>query len=287
MQETVTDELAQALAAGPSAGTIEDYVGVERVGSVGVLTLARPEQHNVINLAGWRRIEAAARQWAADPSLRVVVLRGAGEKAFGTGADIKEFPQTRMSATLAVDYNESVAHALTAVAAIPVPVIAMIGGLAVGGGLELSAAADIRIASDRARFGLPIGRLGVTLGYAEAAALTRLIGPAALKYLLFSGEIVDAAQAERWGLVQKVVPHDELHESVLSVVRAVTIASIPTTLAGKAVADMTVRELTAADTEALARITVEVYAGPDLAEGVAAFLERRSPEFPSLRTEVL
>ena len=276
--------LAELLGAPPHDLDVVDYVAAQRCGSVAILSLARPEQHNVINLAGWRRIGELARMWAADPSVRVVLLRGVGDRAFGTGADIKEFPQTRMTAATAVEYNEAVAHALGAVASIPVPVVAVIAGLAVGGGLELSAAADVRLASDRARFGLPIGRLGVTLGLTEAACLSRLIGPSALKYLIFSGELVDAAEAQRMGLVQRVVPASDLVAAAVSLAESVTHASLPTLLAAKAVADMTTRTLTAEDTEVLARITVEVYPGPDLAEGVEAFLDRRPPQFPSRAT---
>jgi enoyl-CoA hydratase len=274
-------ELADVLSADPPPEAVVDHVGLERVGPVAVLTLARPEQLNAMSLAGWRRIADAADGWRRDEALRAVVLRGAGDRAFGAGADIKEFPSVRMTASQAVHYNESVARALETLAAVPVPVVAAIDGLAVGGGLELSAAADVRLATDRSRFGLPIGRLGVTLGYTEASALTRLIGPSALKYLLFSGEIVDAAHAGSIGLVQRVVAADQLLPTLLRFLDSVTRASLPTLVAGKAVADMTMRPLTAHDTEVLSRIAVEVYSGPDLAEGVAAFLDGRSPQFPS------
>lgn len=283
MQNTadVLAQLSGRLGQDPAVGDVEAYIGVERVGRIGILTLARPDQHNVINLAGWHRIAETATTWAADDEVRLVLIRGAGQRAFGTGADIKEFRDVRMTAPHAVEYNEAVAHALSAVAALTIPVVALIDGLAVGGGLELSAAADIRIATARSRFGLPIGRLGVTLGYTEAAALTRLIGPAALKYLLITGEFLDASTAFSIGLVQRVVEPEELVEVALKVAGNVLQSSLPTLLAGKAVADMTMRPLTAADTELLARITVEVYAGPDLAEGVSAFLDGRPPVFPS------
>lgn len=284
MQNTtdVLAELTSRLGQHPAADDVEAFIGVERIGRIAILTLARPEQHNVINLAGWHRIARACATWAADPQLRLVLLRGAGSRAFGTGADIKEFRQSRMTAEHAVAYNEAVAHALTAVASLAVPVVALIDGLAVGGGLELSAAADIRIATARSRFGIPIGRLGVTLGYTEAAAITRLIGPAALKYLLISGELLDANTAYSMGFVQRVVEDGTLSDAAEKIAANVLRSSVPTMLAGKAVADMTTRPLTAADTELLARITVEVYSGADLAEGVDAFLEGRSPVFPSL-----
>lgn len=275
--------LRDVLAADPGPDEVTDSVGYQRCGAVAVVTLARPEQHNALDLAAWRRIGRLAGELRDDDGLRAVVIRGAGGRAFGAGADIAEFPRTRMTARAALHYNKSVAAALDAVAAVPVPVLALIDGLAVGGALELSAACDLRIASERSRFGIPIGRLGVTLGLTEARALARLIGGAELKYLLFSGRLVDTERARRTGLIQSVVPSDRLVDEALDLLAAITTGSLPTLRAAKAVTDMTTRPLTPADTEELARIAVEVYDGPDLAEGVAAFTEGRAPVFPSRR----
>lgn len=277
----LADRLAAVLTAATPAQWVTDFIGLQRVDRVAVVTLDRAEQHNVLSLASWRRLAEVADRLAEDPSVHAVVLRGAGGKAFGAGADIKEFPATRMSPAHGVTYNEAVARGLQSVSSIPVPVVAMIQGLAVGGGLELSAAADVRIASDTARFGLPIGRLGVTLGYTEAAALVRLIGASELKFLLMSGELICADDALRVGLVQRVVPGTQLVKAVVTLVENILSSSMPTLRSGKLVADMATRSISAADTEALARYTVEVYGGPDLAEGVAAFAERRVPVFPS------
>ncbi|GAB7007943.1 enoyl-CoA hydratase/isomerase family protein [Nocardioides sp. AN3] len=284
--------LRDLLRTDPPAESVVDFIGYQRAGRIAVLTLARPDRHNALNLAAWRRLGELAASLSADEELRAVVIRGAGTRAFSAGADIDEFPTQRMTARTAARYGDAIASALTAVAAMPVPVLAVIDGLAVGGGLELSAACDLRIASEVSRFGIPIGRLGVTLGLAETTALSQLVGPSELKYLLFSGRLIDAVHALRIGLVQSVVPADVLLDEVLDLVAAIMTASVPTLRAAKAVTAMTTRNLTADDTQLLARIAVEVYDGPDLAEGVAAFNEGRSPEFPSqtmhvLTTEVL
>lgn len=276
-------DLRALLTQEPPAECIEDHVGVQVLGPAAVLTLARPDQHNVISLAGWRRILEAAERFSSDPELRIVILRGSGEKAFGTGADIKEFPSVRMTAADAVEYNETLGLALRAVAAIPIPVMAVIGGLAVGGGLELAGAADIRIASSDSRFGLPIGKLGVTLGYTEASVITRLIGPANEKFLLYTSSIVGADDALRMGLIQHMCPREQLLDEAVRLTQAIVSTSSATIRAGKLVIDMTQRDITPADTEALARITVEAYSGDDLREGVSAFQERRAPKFPSAR----
>jgi enoyl-CoA hydratase len=216
---------------------------------------------------------------ACDSALRAVVLRGAGDKAFAAGADVKEFPNTRMTAARAAYYNECIASALRALVAIPVPVVAAVHGMAVGGGCELSAACDVRIATDDARFGIPIGRLGVILGYTEAQMAARVLGPAGLKYLLFSGEFIAADEALRLGLVQKVVAARDLAAETARLVTQICRHSQTTMRASKSVADMVGRELTAADTDLLTRLSIQAYEGDDLKEGVSAFIEGREPTF--------
>lgn len=259
--------------------SVRSHIGVEDLGAVCVITLARPQQHNVLSLASWRRLAEVFDSLTDASQLRAVVVRGAGGKAFCAGADIAEFPEVRLTAADAISYNEGIAAALRAVASIPVPVVAALTGLVIGGGCELAAACDVRIASTSARFGIPIGRLGVTLGYTEANAVSRLIGPAALKYLLFSGALIDVDEAARLGLVQQVVEPDQLSAATSQLIDTVLASSEVTIRAGKLVADMCGRALTAADTEALIRLTSEAYDGADLKEGVAAFLSRRNPQF--------
>jgi enoyl-CoA hydratase len=263
----------------PPAHEIVDRVAVQRHRDVAVVTLSHPAAHNALTLASWRRLRAVFDVLASDASLRAVVLRGAGNRAFAAGADIKEFPYVRMTAAQAAHYDESISAALHAIAAVPVPVVAAVRGMAVGGGCELSAACDVRIAADDARFGIPIGKLGVILGYAEAQVAARLIGPAGLKYLLFSAELIPASEALRLGLVQKVVAASDLANETAKLVMQICRQSRTTMLASKVVADMTGRALTAADTNLLARLTVEAYEGDDLKEGVAAFNQRREPVF--------
>jgi enoyl-CoA hydratase len=269
----------------PAPDQVTDRIAGERAGDVAVVTLARPEAHNALSLAAWRRLTGVFGALAATDGLRAVVVRGAGERAFSAGADIAEFPTVRTSAAAALDYNEAVAAALRAVGATPVPVIAMVHGLAVGGGCELAAACDVRIAAADARFGVPIGRLGVTLGHVEADALARLIGPAGLKYLLFSGRLLPADEALRLGLVQRIVARADLVAETVDLVEAIRSASAVTMRAAKAVADMCGRPLDAHDTERLTRLAVEAYDGDDLKEGVAAFLAGRPPVFAGERSD--
>ena len=178
-------------------------------------------------------------------------------------------------------YNASIERALESIIELQRPVIAVVRGLAVGGGCELAASCDLRIASDQARFGIPIGRLGVTLGYVESRVLTQLIGPARLKDLLFTGRLVDAREALAIGLADRVVAEAQLQSAVEDVLEAI-LCSAPTTLrAAKVVTNMCGRPLTAADSDLLAALTVAAYEGPELQEGISAFLEKRRPSFES------
>ncbi|GAA3716274.1 enoyl-CoA hydratase/isomerase family protein [Streptomyces tremellae] len=266
----------------PPAGTV-DRVHLARLDGTAVVTLAAPASHNALTLGSWKRLEEVFGQLAGDRGLRVVVVRGAGDRAFAAGADITEFPHTRLTAADATEYNESIARALRSVERLPVPVVAAVRGLAVGGGCELAAACDIRIATESSRFGIPVGRLGVILGYTETTALARTIGPAALKYLLFSGDLVDAETALGLGLAQRVVPDAEFEAEVAGFVAGVHRQSAITMRAAKLVTGMHGRPLTAADSELLSRLTVEAYEGDDLKEGVAAFRERRPADFGRTR----
>src|SRR5258708_4835281 len=126
--------LSETLRTQPPDDTVVDHIAYQQVGSVGIVTLARPDLHNALNLAAWTRLAALFDGAADDPTVRAMVVRGSGDRAFGAGADIHEFPFRRMSAGAAIHYNEAIAAALTSVMRVPAPVIAMVHGLAVGGG---------------------------------------------------------------------------------------------------------------------------------------------------------
>jgi enoyl-CoA hydratase len=272
--------LEQVLSGEPPRECVLDRVGLERVGgSVAVVTLSRVESRNALSFAAWLRLASLFREMIASDGLRAVVIKGTGAQAFAAGADIGEFTELRFSAATAIAYNAAIAAALESVQLVPVPVVAMISGLAIGGGCELAAACDVRIADTTCRLGIPIGRLGVTLGYTEARLLTELIGPAALKYLLMSGELIDASHAMRMGLLQRVVEPGDLVTAVVQFVKTVVANSEVTMRAAKQVVQMCGRDLTAHDTETLMRLTAEAYEGSDLKEGVEAFVAGREPAF--------
>lgn len=282
-------DLSTALRGESAQQQVEGMIGLD-LADVGtnrtaaVVTLSRPAHHNALSLAGWVRLGEVFTSLAEQSSLRAVVIRGAGSRAFSAGADISEFEARRLSSQDAATYNAAIATALQAAQAVPVPVIAMVDGLAVGGGCELAAACDIRIASSRSRFGIPIGRLGVILGLTETRAVAGALGRANLMYLVASGKLVDAAQAASMGFVQQVVEPECLHDEVRSLVQNIAASSEVTIRATKVTAALSADPGHSEDHPILRALHDQAYGGPDLKEGVAAFLAGRSPEFTTERT---
>lgn len=190
---------------------------VRREAAVAYVTLNRPEVHNAFRFAMWRELAAVMRELAADDTIRAIVVRGAGMRAFASGADISEFPTLRSTPAQARIYHGAVEAALDAVAAAPQPVIAMIHGYCVGGGCELAVACDLRLCDDTAQFGIPAAKLGVVLGLRELRQLRDLIGTAAAKDLLVTGRLLGAEEALRVGLVHRVTAPGALAEAVSDV----------------------------------------------------------------------
>ncbi len=245
---------------------------------VAVVAIANVMARNALSLKMWRDLETAFRELAADAAVRVVVLRGAGTEAFAAGADISEFPELRYTASQAAVYNAQLSRTLREVADIEVPTIAMLQGFTVGGGCELAAACDLRIAADNLSIGIPVGRLGVILGLTESRLLVRHIGVNGLKRLLFSGELLDAAQAVQMGLVDEVVPTAELAARVSALAAAVRASSATVMTAAKVITNLA-GTLDDAAAERVQELSLAAYDGPDLREGVSAFLEKRRPSF--------
>ena len=182
----------------PIQTALEERAG----GRVARVTLANPAKLNALDAGAIRELEDTMRALAGDRKLRAVVLTGAGEKAFSGGVDVNELGAT--TPATARDAITRLHRCITAVRECPVPVIARVNGYCIGGALELAAACDLRVAADHARFGMPEVRLGIP-SVIEAALLPRLMGAGRARWLLLTGELIDAAEALRWGLVERVV----------------------------------------------------------------------------------
>jgi enoyl-CoA hydratase len=255
-----------------------DGISVRREGPVVEVVLSRPQVKNALDLTAWQRLAAVFRELADLDDNIVIVLSGAGGD-LSVGSDISQFPEHRTGMARAEEYNAAIDDALIAVGRVQHPVIAMISGMAVGGGCELACAADIRVASADSRFGVPIARLGVSIGAVEARTLLRVLSPARLKDFLLTGRMIDAKEAYRIGLIDRVVPTDELvsttRELAETVARGAPLAARANKLTVNAVADGSLEPAAGRIRE----LTEAIYEGDDLQEGIRAFAEKRRAQF--------
>jgi len=195
---------------------MSDPVYFEHNGSIATVVLNNPEKLNALSFAMWMRLGEVMRELEADDGVRCVVLRGAGEKAFAAGADIAEFEKVRTNAKVAKDYGDKIEGTMRAVAECRHPTLAMIHGVCVGGGLEIASQCDLRICGASSRFGIPINKLGLVVGYGEMAALIDLVGRAAALEILLEGRVFGAAEAKEKGLVSRVVADDQVEAEALA-----------------------------------------------------------------------
>lgn len=259
---------------------MSDALLVEARGPIRTLTINRPDQRNSLPPAEWLHLRDVLHELAADREARVIVLRGAGNRAFSSGYDINALRELEDEGIVLSTPADPFEVALAAVVEHPLPIIAMVGGFAVGGGCTLAAGCDVRIAGASSRFGMPPAKLGLVYSATELRPFVDLIGPARTKWMFFSGRIIDAARALQYGLVDEVVPDDEL-ESVTYALAEEIAANAPLSVQGT---KLIVREMRgeAASADASVRIAAEIQRvnrSADLAEGMRAFLEKRKPEF--------
>jgi len=191
---------------------MRELVLMAREGGVVTVTLNRPEKLNALIMPMWTGLNDAFGALEADDSVRAIVLRGAGERAFAPGADIGEFESLRGNAAQAREYGLLMHEVMRRIGECRHPTVALIQGLCVGGGLELAMLCDIRICGTGSRFGVPINRIGVTMGYPEIAALIALVGRTVALEILLEGRVFDAEEAKEKGLVTRVVPDERVVE---------------------------------------------------------------------------
>ncbi|MNQ79055.1 putative enoyl-CoA hydratase echA8 [compost metagenome] len=194
---------------------------IERQDTVAIVTLSNPGKMNALNLSMWQDLGDVMTELSADSSIRCVVLRGEGEQAFAAGADVGEFPSVRANAAQARTYAEVTSMAMRAVADCVHPVIAMIHGVCVGGGLEIAALCDLRICGTSSRFGAPVGKLGLVMSYDEMAGLVALAGRSTTLEILLEGRILDAQDAYVKNLVTRVVADAEVESETLATAKRI------------------------------------------------------------------
>jgi enoyl-CoA hydratase/carnithine racemase len=244
---------------------MESGLVCEAEGGVATIRLRNPAKRNALTTAMWQELPTLLDRLAADRTIRTLVLTGEGG-TFCAGADIGSLRENTAPRDLAV-------NAENALAAFPKPSLAAVRGYCVGGGCQLAVACDLRFAAEGASFGVTPAKLGLVYPASSARRLTRLVGPAAAKYLLFSGELIDSVRALRTGLVDEVLPPDELDKRVTEFTGILAGRSRLTQAAAKEFVDGP-----AADDRAGYWVE-QAHDSGETAEGVAAFLERRAPRF--------
>ncbi|MFQ6023057.1 MAG: enoyl-CoA hydratase/isomerase family protein [Acidiferrobacterales bacterium] len=187
-----------------------DTILVQREGPIATVVLNRPEKLNALTKPMWQRLGEQIESLSADESLRCIVLRGAGEKAFAPGNDISEFENERSNVEQARAYGTIIRRTLEALEHCRHPMVAMIKGICVGGGLEIAAHCDVRICGESSRFGIPINKLGLVMAHAELRGLMVLVGRATALEILLEGRVFDAQEAKEKGLVTRIVPDDQV-----------------------------------------------------------------------------
>ena len=253
-------------------------IGARRDGAVGWLVFDNPERRNAVSLEMWQAIPRVLDDFGADPGVRVVVLAGAGDKAFVSGADISQFERERANAEAVKRYEEIGERAQASLAGFDKPVIAMIRGYCLGGGLNIANLCDLRIAAEDARFGIPAARMGLGYRASSMKKLLDIVGKAAALEIMISARQFSAAEALALGLVHQVVPVPELETATRAYCDMIA-ANAPLTMRA---AKRIIRELTQGagyDAAACEAWVKECFASQDYIEGRQAFMEKRKPVF--------
>lgn len=257
--------------------TIRAPLTVSRDGSVATLTIDRPEKRNAMTAGMWAALPGVLAELAGDPTVRVLVVTGAGP-SFCAGADISDLLGGADPDDPMADVRRDNLAAQAALREFPAPTVAMIRGHCIGGGVEIAACCDLRFSDPTGVFGVTPAKVGIVYTPSSTKALIDLVGPSMTKYLLFSGELVDAPTALRAGLVDRVVPADELAAEVR---RFAGVLASRSAISQRATKEVVAALARGGDGEAeAARWYRETVSAGELAEGVAAFADRRPPRFP-------
>ena len=252
---------------------------MQKEGAIGRLIFNNPARHNAVSLEMWEAVTRIIDDFERDEAIRVIVVSGAGGRAFVSGADISEFKEKRASEEAVAAYSRISEGARQRIQDTPKPTIAMIQGYCIGGGVGTALACDIRIAAEGSRFGIPAAKLGLGYGYDGIRRLIDLVGPAYAREIFYTARQFSAEEALRMGLVNQVVPGDQLESHVKDYCQMIA-ANAPLTMRSvKAIVREAMKDETERDLALCKRLVDECFASEDYIEGRAAFMEKRKPVF--------
>ena len=259
---------------------MSDYILLNRQPPLATVTINRPRQRNAIDFAMWGELARLFAELDADRDIRAVVLTGAGEEAFSAGADIADFEEYRSDSAKGLVYNRAVDGLLEALAQLETPTISMIQGFAAGGGCEIAVATDLRIAAQGSKLGIPVARLGITIGHREMRGLVDLVGKGNALYILLSGRLLDAEEAQGMGLVNQVVPQEELKSCTYRLAEEIARLAPLSHAVNKRTMNQVLNKASINDlTPEEAQLPLAQFDTRDYLEGYRAFLEKRRPNF--------
>jgi enoyl-CoA hydratase len=246
---------------------------------VGVVTFNNPDKRNAMSLEMWEGLGQALTELRDDPEVRVVVLVGAGDKAFVSGADISQFEKTRHNAAASEEYSRKSEAQRALLGNYPKPTIACIRGFCLGGGMQVAMLTDIRIAAEDSQFGIPAAKLGIAYGYDGLRNLVSLVGPSWARLIMYTGMRIDSKEALRIGLVDRVLANGELWDATMEIARTISINAPLAIKAAKVTIAQVLKDPSDRDMAAIKQIGLQCMDSEDFREGRRAFMEKRKPEF--------
>ena len=264
--------------AAPAQSLTEKLLATKE-GAIGWITFNNPERHNATSYEMWLSLPIVLDAYVNDPEVRVIVLKGAGEKAFSAGADISQFKEKRTSPEAVKEYNAAADKAGRALRECVKPTVAMIRGYCIGGGTAIAVGCDLRIAADDARFAVPAAKLGLGYRFEGIERLATLVGPSFAAEIFFTARQFSAQEALQMGLVNRLVPAGELESHTRGIADAVSVNAPLTIAAVKRALLEYMKDPTGRDLALCQRMVEACFASEDYKEGQAAFMEKRKPQF--------
>src|SRR5579862_717346 len=250
-----------------------------RDGGIGLVTFNQPEKRNAMSMEMWLGLGEILTEFEADDTISVVVLSGAGDKAFVSGADISQFEKNRHNADAQKEYDRLTGIGRDRFHSFPKPIIARIRGFCMGGGLAIAMATDLRIGTPDSRFGIPAARLSIAYAPDSVKRLIDLVGPAHARMILYNARRINAAEAERIGLINRMVADEDLNDDVLDLARTIADNAPLSVAASKLTINEMLKDESQRDMAALKRMSEVCFNSADYKEGRTAFMEKRAPRW--------